>query len=693
MTEQLSTPNIATKIPNQVAADSGLILDPTLSVQTRTEHSRSIEDAERYRALDTLTELGLLVPLANLETYHGRARVADEAQWAVKPDFKNGSNDSGNSNVNSRPTLYTGELSTATEFSTERKREKTWARSRDKLAEEMKAENPEDVRNRQVELYRQKNEALPEEQRKHMITPEQYRERNFSGMGPLSEVELNKAARTELEYNTERAVQVWKRAADEVEPEIAKVVSEDTDARVIDLSFDFSKLDDDDKQRVHGALKDIVINVTEGSPVAFDERARIQAVAKSLGKSQLADEEKIANAADETGASSELVVQIASALNARTLALSSPGYLAEKLVKSGDDWTISQVTVDGEKKEIPINLEWVQRYFRANHIVGVSQSINSATLGRDITSVSLFDLEKVNSESALEAAKVKTANVLGALASKFNVEAPALHEDWPDVLKKALGDPHSKPSTLVDAAMEIEGFKEVFEADAGNWEGFTLAEHTETVLRNFDENYADRVPVSMVGPIRLALLAHDLGKPEAVRDGNKQLEPEYNQRFADRFFKAIGYDEKSAALLMSMIGDGVKLFEQIAIRDGGQSKIDELKELARQSLGKFTGEPGEIPDALIDGYMAVCKMIFVCDGGAYTSMAITRRKGVGTYRNAPSFNRTFAQPLGFGRRGLRIANQGEQTASDSHFEVDDKPRSRVRISPNKANIASRPPVI
>ncbi len=90
-------------------------------LQTRTEHSRSIEDADRYRALDTLKELGLLVPLTELETFHGRVGTKEEvAEWAVDPSFANGSNDSGNSNVNNRPTLYSGDKATAQEFADER---------------------------------------------------------------------------------------------------------------------------------------------------------------------------------------------------------------------------------------------------------------------------------------------------------------------------------------------------------------------------------------------------------------------------------------------------------------------------------------------------------------------------------------------------------------------------------------------
>lgn len=60
----------------------------TEALQTRTEHSRSLEDAEKFQALDTLKEVGLLVPLSEVETYHGRVGSASEvAEWAVDPSF------------------------------------------------------------------------------------------------------------------------------------------------------------------------------------------------------------------------------------------------------------------------------------------------------------------------------------------------------------------------------------------------------------------------------------------------------------------------------------------------------------------------------------------------------------------------------------------------------------------------------
>lgn len=89
-------------------------------LQTRAEHSRSLEDAPHFQAIETLTELGLLIPVAELETYHGRVGVAGDPEWKVDPSFQNGGSDGANTNVNKVPTLYTGEEQLAQDFANAR---------------------------------------------------------------------------------------------------------------------------------------------------------------------------------------------------------------------------------------------------------------------------------------------------------------------------------------------------------------------------------------------------------------------------------------------------------------------------------------------------------------------------------------------------------------------------------------------
>jgi hypothetical protein len=80
----------------------------------------------------------------------------------------------------------------------------------------------------------------------------------------------------------------------------------------------------------------------------------------------------------------------------------------------------------------------------------------------------------------------------------------------------------AKPRDIMQDAQRVPGYEQIFAGSAGVWEGFTLGEHTETVLRNFDETYADRMPVGLLAPMRLAILTHDIGKNTDVAHLSKR---------------------------------------------------------------------------------------------------------------------------------------------------------------------------
>lgn len=295
------------------------------------------------------------------------------------------------------------------------------------------------------------------------------------------------------------------------------------------------------------------------------------------------------------------------------------------------------------------------------HVVGVKQSIGSATLHRDITSVSFFDLEKIATAKGLEAERKAIWQRLGGMAtalSQFNKG-----EVQPQPLMHLLTDAYAKPEKLVAAAEDVEGYVTIFEGDAGNWEGFTLAEHTETVLRNFDESFAENLPVGLLAPMRLAILSHDIGKPIAAARGEKHKQMEYNVAQADDFLGKLGVDDKLKGLLLAIIGKGEELAFQIEVRGAGEPTKAVMRELATKTMKQFYGSES-VTDEQITGFIEMCKMLQVCDGGAYTSMAITRpvARGSGRYRNAPSFNGSFAQPAGFGKRTIRLREEGDKAA-------------------------------
>lgn len=614
-------------------------------IQTRTEHSRSLEDAERYRAIETLVELGQLIPLDEIETYHGRIAPAnDENEWVVDPSFANGGNDSGNYNVNKRPTLYSGYHKIASDFAEAR------------LEPFVRKEYEKSLETKVSSLPAQQLQALQAGADDQSV--KWYR--TLSSDAQLLEQSLPEEERQGIEANAASSVNR------RLKIEIHNIISQDADAKIIDFNFNPNDLDEDNKQKYIQALRSLLLPVTEGSPVSFDQQGAparlIKAINERQKKSPLMFEADVEELARASGNDRQVTMQLAGAFNARTLAQTSPVYLAYRLLSKSEDLILEENNISGEVAQYPLNLEYVGQFLRKAHIVGAKTGVWSATLERNIQTVSFFDLEKVTTEKALDAKRTAMRSKLGGLATEMSelLGVKPAHEQ-PNLIR-LLSDAHIKPEKLVEAAKQVESYAQIFEADAGNWEGFTLAEHTETVLRNFDENYADDLPVEYLAPMRLAILAHDIGKPIAAAEGTKHLQKKYNVAQADDFFNKLNIDKKMKQLLLRVIGDGAELAFQIDVRHGGQPAETAMNRLADQAVHEFTG--GEVvSDAQRQSFIEMCKILQICDGGAYTSMAVTRgRRGMGRYRNAPSFNQSFAQPVGLGKHAIRLRGTDEKPA-------------------------------
>jgi hypothetical protein len=549
--------------------------------QLRTEHSRSLEDAERLKALQTLTELGQLIPLGELDVHHGRVGDDNEA-WLVDPTLKDG----GNNNVNQRTTLYTGDHSTAAAFA--------GARHRELAAHDNQT-------TKQAELY--------------------------------------------------------------------KIASDDIEARVLNLSFNYASLTSEEQQRYRDAMRGLRISLSDGSPLDFKYRGHNQHMrdvlvqeAAAQGRETVIGETDVQNVlARSRGVDEASLRRLAGSYNALQLTASSLGFLGGRLISHAQDLITSEVTNPHDPNEtwkIPVNLEWTAQFFRQAHIVGVKHRVNSATLGRTIDVVSIFDLEKVNDPDYYEWYRYSVGNMLADFVDLRMV--PERQTDRPGIVRELVENPYAKPERLVELAAEVPGFQRLFELDTGVWEGFTLGQHTETALRNFDENYADKLPVSLLAPMRLAILVHDLGKPVARQRAGDQKQ--YNAAYASSFMQALNIPAPTQKLVLSLIGQGNVEAYKALIQKKNFDDPDWDKFAAREAQDIF-GPAADIDYYTVKGYKLLSKIMLICDGGAYTSMAVTRHPDGTYYRNAASFNASFRQPHDLASR--RIVLTHEKHAADT----------------------------
>src|SRR5690606_3841224 len=121
----------------------------------------------------------------------------------------------------------------------------------------------------------------------------------------------------------------------------------------------------------------------------FEDRDKVRPFVDALSKkvSPWAILEDLPDMANEAGVDESLAIHLAGAFNAGCLGYLKPAYLANLLSMRSADIVTETFEVGRERKDLPINLEYAQRFFRENHIVGIKQSINSDTLGRNISSI------------------------------------------------------------------------------------------------------------------------------------------------------------------------------------------------------------------------------------------------------------------------------------------------------------------
>lgn len=505
----------------------------------RTEHSRSLDDAERLKAIDMLADLGVVTRLLDMDLYHGRATIGNE-RWGVDPEFTNGGNDSGNHNVNARPTLYTG---------------------------------TEDVACRFAEM------------------------RSFDQ--PLSEAEVYRVSSLDTDATILRRPGSEFGAIGQYRDAIAALVPD----IIRDAEFPFG-ISSGDIASASGEVRNI-LGAANG---------RLISDAECEGMSELAR-------------------QFAARYNTRMFVLKSPRWLHAVVNK----YLEKEQFINNRELGLayPIDHSFVAQLAQSAHLVGSERRVYSATLKEYIVMVSFFDLYSVDSEANVRCSRRSNRDVLGEFSQAIGSQLGSVQ----DPLRSAIMNPHATPKAIMEAAGSMsDGYwGRVFSEDAGNWEGYTLGEHTETVLRNLENNFADELPVGALAFARLALIVHDIGKAKAVMAGHKKIQSVYNKQYAGKFLREIGLDDNTAQLISRVVIDSMGLAGRVFVK----------RDLnAQQELRQLAGQMGAGIHNGARAYLLIAFLLQTCDSGAYTQRARTRRPiGPGgsdvLIQNAASFDGSF----------------------------------------------------
>lgn len=552
---------------------------------TRSEFFNQQEDPSKIEAREKMESIGLFIPMGKLELYHGRDPNGDKEEWSVRSDFSNSGNNTGNWNVNAIDALNTGDFATARDFAVERILHKL---------------------------------------------------RERSGLDPF-------------QFSTKREEYRRQIRAGEIPIEIHRIISSDPNAIII--SSEYSK---SEQERISQAIIPLLPEILEGSPVDFKYRDTVPLFLETINedfnlknKGYVSQEEipqileKLKLRIQQSNnpqafIDEDFVKQVAGSINSRFLLRFTPVSLIHKFaISKSDTFKAAFSSETGDIiRQLPINRDFIARFLKSNHIVGLKIRVDSATLGRNISNTILFDLTKVNTVEKIKQKEQTFEKVFGEFSQEMN---KSLESSKSHPLVKLLSENYyASPEEIIEEAKKVTGFENHFDKDAGNWEKFTLGEHTETVLRMFDETYADVLPAKLLPIMRLIILTHDLGKPEAAQEGKKNEQKGFNLKEGSRFLNELGIENNLKELILGIIGQGQEITSDVFVKKN--KKSNELRQYSRELLDKIK----KVGSGSLEGEeMAIYFMSFMLqnsDSAAYTDYAVTKRRGGLWFRNYPSFN-------------------------------------------------------
>ena len=120
-------------------------------------------------------------------------------------------------------------------------------------------------------------------------------------------------------------------------------------------------------------------------------------------------------------------------------------------------------------------------------------------------------------------------------------------------LEGVLNELDYTPEKLV--ALFEKDFKREFSSNAGVWEKYTIKQHTLMVLKQFDK-YFNSIQLPLGIPhkfFRVMLVLHDIGKPEAIVRGGKQLQYEYTKRLMIPILSELKYTDQEINIATALV--------------------------------------------------------------------------------------------------------------------------------------------
>ncbi len=189
--------------------------------------------------------------------------------------------------------------------------------------------------------------------------------------------------------------------------------------------------------------------------------------------------------------------------------------------------------------------------------------------------------------------------------------------------------------------------KEELNSSVGVWEGYTLQEHTSMVLHQFERYFSDdAIPNSSSrAMLRLVLAVHDIGKPQAVRLNNKNLQHVHTTETIEALGKFFPWKQEDLKIAKALVdGDPIgKLFQSRITFSQAENEIKEMAEKAGLPASEF---------------LKLLCILYQSDASSYTADA----------GGKPSLEKIFAKDNSSSEKGFLHSEDGMRIKFGGRYE-------------------------
>lgn len=206
--------------------------------------------------------------------------------------------------------------------------------------------------------------------------------------------------------------------------------------------------------------------------------------------------------------------------------------------------------------------------------------------------------------------------------AELEIDMPPVVQVGESLQEKLLGvseSPVFDSSLLLGVLTHSPGGNEIsmtqlFKESAGVWEGYSIGEHTQMVMMQFERYFADGYNSSLLsrGDFRVMLAIHDIGKPLAIQAGDKRRQHAYTRACIEKILEPFALPNQQRTVITE-----ISTQDHIGSYIKGEITSDQAAANIKQLAQKINLPVADLTELLITYYM--------CDAGSYTQDAGGKR--------------------------------------------------------------------